>query len=230
MEGMVDAYLQWASIMGQNALGTAPASSQTGNVHSIIVVRVMDVYNTYSYSASIYEEDPNLLAVIIRHGLLPSSPLKINFTFSIRVVELYQTLHLRSPHLTIEPFVKGLCDLHRIPFRQYIAQQFTIAFDVYIAIRSHVKSRVDIALGRNLPKWRLKNACPACTYKLKDEGDLIFKMLFTMDGNDSLKRLRCATKLPAAEDDSPDPPRLAESRARDDSRTVSGDRYLTREE
>ncbi|KAG6862617.1 hypothetical protein C0991_011206, partial [Blastosporella zonata] len=51
-----------------------------------------------------------------------------------------------------------------------------------------------------------------------------------MDGNDSLKRLRCATKLPAAEDDSPDPPRLAESRARDDSRTVSGDRYLTREE
>jgi hypothetical protein len=35
--------------------------------------------------------------------------------------------------------------------------------------------------------WRLKHACPACTYTLRDKKNLKFKMLFMMDGNDSLK-------------------------------------------
>ncbi|KAG6826205.1 hypothetical protein H0H92_000724 [Tricholoma furcatifolium] len=228
LEGMTDAYLQWARFNGVNAWGSAPASSQQGFEKGAMVVRVMDVYATYNYSAGIYEDDPNLPAVVVRHGLLPTSPLKINFTFSIRVMELFRIMHLRCPHLAIEPFVKGLCDAHRIPFRQYYAQQFTVAFDAYLSIRSCVQLRVDAALGRNLPKWRLKNACPSCTYKLEGEGDLIFKMLFTMDGNDSLKRLRCAAKLNANDDTST--PRLPESKARSDSRTVGGDRYLTREE
>lgn len=45
------------------------------------------------------------------------------------------------------------------------------------------------ALGRDAPDWRLKNGCPACTYKLKGEDKLIFAMLLLMDGNDSLKRI-----------------------------------------
>ncbi|KAG6826234.1 hypothetical protein H0H92_000618 [Tricholoma furcatifolium] len=226
LEGMTDAYLQWASFNGVNAWGSAPASSQTGLEKGSIVVHVMDV--NVQLLASIYENNPNLLAVVVRYGLLPTSPLKINFTFSIRVVELFRIMHLRCPHLAIEPFIKGLCDAHRIPFRQYYAQQFTIAFDVYLSICSCVKLRVDAALGRDLLKWRLKNACPPCTYKLEGEGELIFKMLFTMDGNDSLKRLRCAAKLNTTEDTSA--PRLPESKARSDSRTIGGDRYLTREE
>ncbi|KXN91216.1 hypothetical protein AN958_02172 [Leucoagaricus sp. SymC.cos] len=37
--------------------------------------------------------------------------------------------------------------------------------------------------------WQLRNACPACTYKLEGEGSLIFSLLVTLDGNDSLKRV-----------------------------------------
>jgi hypothetical protein len=43
------------------------------------------------------------------------------------------------------------------------------------------------ALGRDTPDWHLKNGCPACTYKVEGEMKLIFEMLVTMDGNDSLK-------------------------------------------
>jgi hypothetical protein len=48
---------------------------------------------------------------------------------------------------------------------------------------------MQFALGRNSPDWRLRHACPACTYKLKNENSLLFSLLFTMDGNDSLKQI-----------------------------------------
>ncbi|KAJ7179996.1 hypothetical protein C8R43DRAFT_819925, partial [Mycena crocata] len=38
------------------------------------------------------------------------------------------------------------------------------AYDVYLAIRARVDARVQAALGRNTPNWRLKNACAPCMY------------------------------------------------------------------
>ncbi|KAJ7301725.1 hypothetical protein DFH08DRAFT_919067 [Mycena albidolilacea] len=58
-----------------------------------------------------------------------------------------------------------------------------------LGILDNAEKRVKTALGRNAPDWRLKNGCPACTYKLKGEDKLIFAMLLLMDGNDSLKRI-----------------------------------------
>ncbi|KAG6840081.1 hypothetical protein C0991_009107 [Blastosporella zonata] len=110
----------------------------------------------------------------------------------------------------------------------FAAQQFSVAFDLYLAIRAGVSAKVDAALQRNVPRWRLKNACPACTYKLENEGNLMFKLLFTMDGNDSLKWLRNASKpIPS---DETTKLALGKSKSRHDSRTVPGNRYLTREE
>ncbi|KAI6150233.1 hypothetical protein EDD17DRAFT_1513586 [Pisolithus thermaeus] len=43
------------------------------------------------------------------------------------------------------------------------------------------------ALRHDTLDWRLRNSCPACMYTLKDEPDLKFKLLFAMDGNNSLK-------------------------------------------
>jgi hypothetical protein len=80
---------------------------------------------------------------------------------------------------------------------------------------------VQAALGRDSPDWRLRHACPACTYKLKNEHDLLYSLLFTMDGNDSLKRI---LRRVLGEDDVPGP-----SSERTDSRTVDDDFYLTRE-
>ncbi|KAG6824531.1 hypothetical protein H0H92_006579, partial [Tricholoma furcatifolium] len=230
MEGATDSYMEWANRMGDEGLTMGPSTSHNGSVENALALQVIDVFQTYKYSIDICTGDVNIPAAIIRHGLLPTAPLKPSFAFSIRVMELYRTTSLRCPHLTIEPFVKSLCDLHKIPFRQYLAQQFTFALDLYIAIRTNIRRRVDAALGCDVEKWRLKNACPACTYKLEEEGNLIFKMLFTMDGNDSLKRLRRSVNVLATDEDSEAPPQMGESRARQDSRTVSGDRYLKRED
>ncbi|KAJ7321900.1 hypothetical protein DFH08DRAFT_1030550 [Mycena albidolilacea] len=82
---------------------------------------------------------------------------------------------------------KSLCDLHGVAFRPYLCQQFTVAYDLYLEMRCQTDKQVMRALGRD-SSWRLKHACPACTYKLTGEDALIFDMLVTMDGNDSLKQ------------------------------------------
>ncbi|KXN83359.1 hypothetical protein AN958_01534 [Leucoagaricus sp. SymC.cos] len=82
-----------------------------------------------------------------------------------------------------------------------------------------------VALKRNAPNWRLKNACPACTYQLKGEDPLIFSMLVTMDGNDSLKR------IVRKEDDAVDGEACIEGELKElqDMREMYGDYYLSRE-
>jgi ferredoxin-like protein FixX len=87
--------------------------------------------------------------------------------------------------------MKTLADLHGLPFKPYCVQQFSVVYDLYLAILHGVKERVDKAIGRDAPDWRLKNCCPACMYKLEGEAELVFSMLVTADGNDSLKCVLC---------------------------------------
>jgi len=77
-------------------------------------------------------------------------------------------------------------------------------------------------LGRNLPDWRLKHVCPAC-YKLKNEEPLLFKMLYTIDGNDSLRRI--LRRSSSGDDDES----LGPSCEHQNSRQVPGDHYLSRD-
>jgi hypothetical protein len=139
-----------------------------------------------------------------------------------RVLELYRVANLRCPRLAIQPWVKSLCDLHGVPFRPYLSTQFSIAFDLYLATRAIVDARVKALLHRDTPNWRLKNACPACMYKLEGEPPLALPFLSTKDGNNSLKRWgRRARTEDGAE---------GASTERGDDRTVPGDYYLTRAE
>ena len=78
-------------------------------------------------------------------------------------------------------------------------------------------------LHRDDNQWRLKNTCPACSYKLEGEEKLTFEMLITMDGNNSLKRLKRTSN---SNGDNP-PPDKSERR---DSRAPPGDYYINREE
>ncbi|KAG1872000.1 hypothetical protein C8R48DRAFT_670407 [Suillus tomentosus] len=67
-----------------------------------------------------------------------------------------------------------------------------LLMDSFIAsalILTSVNMLVDKALRRGDPHWRLKHACPACTYKLQGEVPMKFSLLYAMDGNDSLKRV-----------------------------------------
>ena len=132
-----------------------------------------------------------------------------------------------------------LCDLHsvcgfylwyasfltficQVAFTRYLSRQFSIAFNVYLDIRRCVDLLVQAELNRDSPDWRLRHGCPACTYKLRDEKPLLFALLFTMDGNDSL---RCIRRHILDDEDIPGP-----GCEHMDTRTIGGDFYLAREE
>jgi hypothetical protein len=107
-----------------------------------------------------------------------------------------------------------------------MTRQLSVAYDLYLALRRIVEQRVRVALRRDGPNYRLKHCCPACTYRLKDEKQLSFSLLFAMDGNDSLKRVRRHTP---ALDDTADPSHMAKSRERPDTRKCEDQYFLSRE-
>jgi hypothetical protein len=140
---------------------------------------------------------------------------------------MYRVARLRCPTLSIQPWLKTLADLHGTAFRPYSTQQFSTCFDVYLEILKNVDDRVKKALGRDAPDWRLKNGCPACTYKLEGEMKLIFEMLVTMDGNDSLKRV--LTKEKGAVDENGTAKRGGTERADPRTADAGGTYFLSRE-
>ena len=79
--------------------------------------------------------------------------------------------------------------MFQVEFHRYLSRQFSVAFNIYLQIRAEVEDLIAQALCRDQPDWYIKHVCPACTYVLKDEEALTFKLLYAMDGNDSLKRV-----------------------------------------
>ncbi|KAG1869718.1 hypothetical protein C8R48DRAFT_746887 [Suillus tomentosus] len=133
--------------------------------------------------------DRTIASALIRQGVLPCSPISPMVGITTEVLEFYCIVHLRSPHLSIQAFVKSLCDLRGAEFHRHLSRQFSIAFDLHLQVRRCVAAMVAKSLCCDSPDWRLKHVCPACTYELVDEEDLTFKLLYAMDGNDSLKRV-----------------------------------------
>ncbi|KAI6007027.1 hypothetical protein EDD15DRAFT_2383928 [Pisolithus albus] len=140
-------------------------------------------------SITVGPTDRYLTSALVRHGLIPCSPINPKVAVTVHALELYHTARRRCPHLSIQAYVKSLCDMHGVPFHNHRSRQFSIALDVYLRILALVSNLVCRALQRDQPDWRLKHCCPACTYKLEDEPPMRFKMLFAQDGNDSLKRV-----------------------------------------
>ncbi|KAJ7336990.1 hypothetical protein DFH08DRAFT_915958 [Mycena albidolilacea] len=127
-------------------------------------------------------------------GLIPCAPFKPSVAITVKVLEVYRVAHARCPQLAIQSFVKTLCDLHGTPYLPYLRKQFSICYNLYLDLRRNSeKTTVLKSLGRDSFSWRLKHACPACMYKLQGEAKLIYEILVTMDGNNSLKRVlhRC---------------------------------------
>ena len=117
-------------------------------------------------------------------------------------------LSTQCPHLSAQAFVKGVCDIHGVCHAQHAlytihcqlnmfqvlycphyCNQFVAAFDQYAAICSEVDWHMAKAMGHDEPHWHLKNACPPCTYTLKNKPPLCFLMQITMDGNNSQKHV-----------------------------------------
>ncbi|KAI6011801.1 hypothetical protein BKA83DRAFT_4466713 [Pisolithus microcarpus] len=140
-------------------------------------------------SITVGPTDRYLSSALVRHGLIPCSPITPKVTVTVSALNLYHTARQRCPHLSIQAYVKSLCDMHGVPFYNHRSRQFSITLDVYLQILALISNLVRRALQRDQPDWRLKHCCPACTYKIQDEPAMRFKMLFAQDGNDSLKRV-----------------------------------------
>jgi hypothetical protein len=54
---------------------------------------------------------------------------------------------------------------------------------------AEVDQCVKEALGHQSSDWHICHSCSACTYKLQGKKQLLFSMLWAMDGNDSLKHI-----------------------------------------
>ncbi|KAJ7808980.1 hypothetical protein B0H14DRAFT_3090965 [Mycena olivaceomarginata] len=119
---------------------------------------------------------------------MPSTPHHASVVITVRALEVFRVIQLRCPRLGIQAFVRSLCDLHVVAPRPYLGAQFSTAFDVYLSLRAAADQRMKAALGRDIPNWRLKNACPACLYELEGEPKLKRRVIATQDGNNSLKR------------------------------------------
>ncbi|KZP04358.1 hypothetical protein FIBSPDRAFT_1054731 [Athelia psychrophila] len=159
---------------------------------------------------------------IVMQGVIPTAPQTPTIGFRIETMELYCTARFRCPQLSVQAWVHIMADLQGDVYARYRSRQFSIAYDLYLAIRANAQSRVSKALDRKDPDWCIRHVCPPCMNKLQDELEMKFSMLWAMDGNDSLKRFE---RRAAPEEDGP---LLGASVESIDTRTVPGNVYLSR--
>ncbi|KIK12900.1 hypothetical protein PISMIDRAFT_18389 [Pisolithus microcarpus 441] len=173
MPELVRAYLEWS----------------TANAVREVQLYVVGIFCAERHALYVPTEDYSVPSALVHQGVIPCAPLHPHTAVMMDALELYRIARNCSPHFSIQAFVKTVSDLQGVQYHPYLAHLFSIALDVYLQIHLRVNDLVLEALCRDTPDWHLKNTCPTCTYTLKDKPDLKFKMLFAMDGNDSLKRI-----------------------------------------
>ncbi|KAF8184124.1 hypothetical protein K438DRAFT_1907889 [Mycena galopus ATCC 62051] len=145
-----------------------------------------------------------IVPALIIEGFIPCAPHSPHVAITVRVLEIYRVAHARCPHLVIQAFVKTLCDFHG----KLVLQ----------------------SLGRDSFSWRLKHVWTPCMYKLEGEEKLIFDILVTMDGNNSLKRILRREKIESDGDTGEgDDFVLGKSKEHSDDRDAGDGYYLDRE-
>ncbi|KAF6745727.1 hypothetical protein DFP72DRAFT_1090863, partial [Ephemerocybe angulata] len=226
MDAMVRAYMKWDEGIGRRGYkdGVPQHAVSESEVQGSYRIQVVDCFEMYTHYAELRAGDQGIPAALLSQGLVPTAPFSPSTAFTVRTLELYRNVHLRSPSLALQPYIKALCDLQGIPYRRTYSDAFNNAYDLYLRITEEVEDLVLRALNRAERTWRLKNVCPACTYVLDGEAPLRFRMLVTMDGGNSLKRLaRREIGKEVGED-------LGPMRGVKDERAVSQRYYLTRRE
>ena len=63
---------------------------------------------------SLAVSDAFITSALVRQGVVPCSPVYPTAAFTIGALELFRIAHLRSPHFSIQAFVKTLCDLQSV--------------------------------------------------------------------------------------------------------------------
>ncbi|KAF9790844.1 hypothetical protein BJ322DRAFT_1170390 [Thelephora terrestris] len=185
---MVEAYLRWKYNHGVNVTPTQPPPPSSSNRLEITTIDIYTLSTSIKIAISSTGEDTTASA-LAEMGFVGNAPFKPSVVISIKTLELYRVLRRRKPSFSVEAFVKVISDLYLIPYRPRYRRMFADAFDVYLDIIRVVNQRVKASLSQDGPDWRVLNACPACSYELNDEPNLIFRRMYAIDGNDSLKRI-----------------------------------------
>ncbi|KAJ7429411.1 hypothetical protein B0H11DRAFT_2409247 [Mycena galericulata] len=226
MPEMVTAYIRYCAEQELPTRASHSSCPLPNAVEEVYDIQVVDMFGAYLGGGGKARPTRRRDSPCLDHGRVSSlHTLGPSVTVTVRVLEAYRVTHVRCPQLAVQPYVKSLCDLHGVAYRPYLSQQYSIAYDMYLAIRRETDERVMKALGRD-SKWRMKHACPACMYKLEGEDKLIFDMLTTMDGNDSLKRVLRRLRV---SDDGDGEPTLGKSKERVDNRDARDGYFLSRE-
>ncbi|KAI0261897.1 hypothetical protein BC834DRAFT_829607, partial [Gloeopeniophorella convolvens] len=137
--------------------------------------------------------DENVNTALMHAGLIAGTPVFPSLAFSVDLLASFYHLRRHQPGLGVQGFVKSMCAIQQFPYVHTIEGLFSNAFDVYCDIRHRVQRRVDAALKRDSPDWRVKYGCPACGYKVRpDEVKLVPDRMHAIDGCDSQKRDKTA--------------------------------------
>jgi hypothetical protein len=127
---------------------------------------------------------------LIAHGLL-SNALEIpSWTVSLATLQSYHNLRLTKPNLSIQAFVRSMARHQNRNSTSSLTNKFSEAYDIFLAIQRSVRDRIQSALLRDSPSWRIKNCCPACLHPTPGGDDLQHCLHFSMDGGSSLKRFK----------------------------------------
>ncbi|KAF8202827.1 hypothetical protein K438DRAFT_2102387, partial [Mycena galopus ATCC 62051] len=222
MPEMLKAYMRWCASV---EAGEGPSTAA-----ELWTITVVDMFYTEKKDVSLDPRGGGIASALIMAGLIPCAPTKPSVAITVQVLEMYRVAHARCPHFAIQAFVKTLCDLHGTPYLPYLRKQFSICYDLYLDLRRNSEKMVLKSLGRNSFAWRLKHACPPCMYKLEGEEELIFKLLVTMDGNNSLKRILRREKIHSDGDTGTGAEfAVGKSKERMDNRDAGENYYLDRE-
>jgi hypothetical protein len=180
MDKMTDAYMAWSLASTEEGLEKLYTHPEDAVVEEHTPIYVVDLFCEFfflvwcpsrrSFCTATYYADVPLLqgehfvaSAYVSQGLMPAAPYSPNVAITIRTLEIFRVTQLCCPRLGVQAFVRALCDIHGVPTRPYLGTLFSVAFDVYLAIRAEVDKRTQAALGRDTPNWRLKNACPCST-------------------------------------------------------------------
>ncbi|KAF6741184.1 hypothetical protein DFP72DRAFT_995472 [Ephemerocybe angulata] len=154
-----------------------------------ITIETVDLY-TLDVEAVIPRRDDQVTVVALAEaGYLGNSPVSPNLAISFKTLDLLKIIRQRRPSFSFEAFAKVLCDLYQTPYRRQWRIALADAFDVFLTIKNNVEARIASALGRDSDNWRVLNACAACQYELEKEPELRYRILMSLDGNNSAKRV-----------------------------------------
>ncbi|KAJ3847649.1 hypothetical protein EV368DRAFT_76590 [Lentinula lateritia] len=153
-------------------------------------ISVVDIYTLERSTRITRDENTNSSKALVQAGYLGTSPEQPSLAVSLRTLELFYTLRLFKPNLSVEAFAKSICYLYSMPYRCGYRTALSDTFDIYLAIKRKIDARVAKELGHDDPNYRVLHSCPCCNYELNDEVELEISRLFAGDGNNSLKRIR----------------------------------------